>query len=234
MNPKSNHILAALSESMFQRLLPKLGLVSLTKNQVLYEEGGGQQGVYFPINATLALQNHGADDFINDVALVGHHSMTMAGKCCSLVSFDRTIVRLPGLAYRMGIEEFVATVREDAPTLMQLHELTQHRMKQMAKNVACASHHSAEQRIARLLLELMDLTSLHDIDLTHQEVADSIGVRRESVSIHLKELEREQAIEIHRGKICELDHHRIHHHSCGCYQGLENQHPKNTALLAVH
>jgi len=201
--------------------LTKLQLVSLNKSDVLYEKGSTQQGVYFPVNAVLALQSEMSDGFVSDVSLVGNRSMTVAGLCCTGVGYDRAIVRVSGLAYRMGVQDFVSTVRTEASTLFQLLDLSKQRLMQMSKNIACARHHSTEQRVARYLLDLMDITNTSDIHLTHQELADGVGVRRESVSLILKELERNRVVLLERGSVGILDRTALLECACECYEELE-------------
>ncbi len=221
MSPQNNLILQELNEEIYQVLLPRLQLVSLNKGDVLYEKGSSQQGVYFPINAVLALQTQMADGFVSDVALIGNRSMTVAGLCCTGVSYDRAIVRVSGLAYRIGVQDFVASVRTDAPALMQLLDLSKQRLLQISKSVACARHHSTEERVARYLLDLMDITDASDIHLTHQELADGVGVRRESVSLILKKLERNRVVLLERGSVGILDRSALLDWACECYEELE-------------
>ena len=220
MAPQNNLILQELNAPIYQRLLPRLQFVSLNKGDVLYEKGSSQQGVYFPVNAVLALQTQMSDGFVSDVALIGNRGMTVAGVCCG-ISYDRAIVRVSGLAYRIGVQDFIATVRVDATTLMQLLELSKQRLMQLSKNIACARHHASEQRIARYLLDLMDITDSSDIHLTHQELADGVGVRREAVSLILKVFERNHVVLLERGSVGILDRTALLDCSCECYEELE-------------
>ena len=133
--------------------------------------------MYFPASAVLALQTEMADGFVSDVALMGNRSMTVADVCCTVVSYDRAIVRVSGLAYRMGVQDFFETVRHDALTLLQLLGLSKQRLIQLSKNIACARHHSTEERVARYLLDLMDITDTSDIHLTQHERTAYAGGR---------------------------------------------------------
>lgn len=221
MNAQDNLILQQINEPIFQRLLPRLQLVSLNKGDIVYEKGSSQQGAFFPISAVLALQADMSDGFVSDVALIGNRSMTVAGACCTGSSYDRAIVRVSGLAYRMGVQDFVATVRNDADSLMYLLDLSKQRLIQMSKSIGCARRHSTEERLARYLLELMDIADTSDIQLTHQELADGVGVRRESVSLILKELERNHVVLLERGSVSIMDRSALLDCSCECYEEME-------------
>jgi CRP-like cAMP-binding protein len=121
----------------------------------------------------------------------------------------------------MGVQEFAAMVRNEPSTLLQLLALSKQRLLQLSNNIACSRHHSAEQRVARFILELADITDSSEIHLTHQELADSVGVRRESVSLILKELERKFVLLLERGSVNILDRHAMRNYSCECYEESE-------------
>src|SRR5256712_6866905 len=53
--PSQNRLLAALPAADFARLQPHLELVSLPLGWAVYEAGGTQGYVYFPINAIVSL-----------------------------------------------------------------------------------------------------------------------------------------------------------------------------------
>ena len=55
VDKSSNHLLAALPASEWQRWQPHLELIKLKLGQVLYESGGKMQHVYFPIDAIVSL-----------------------------------------------------------------------------------------------------------------------------------------------------------------------------------
>lgn len=62
---------------------------------------------------------------------------------------------------------------------------------------------SVDQRLIRFLLKHAD--GEHMITATHQDIAVEIGSAREVVSRHLKALEKQHAIKLHRGKLELID-----------------------------
>lgn len=216
-SPKDNLILRQLGEAAYQRLLPHLQAVALKKNSVLSEAGSGKPHVYFPIDAVVASQRHLADGSMIDVSITGCHGLLLAGPCCGVASDDSVVVRFAGMAYRSETPQFIDMIRHDEETLMKFLSLSQTHHQKMAKRLACNQHHSAKQRVAKWLLQFMDLLDSDNIACTHQEMADSLGVRREAVSLILKNLDQEGILQIHRGAVTVLDRQLLTTRACACY-----------------
>ena len=86
------------------------------------------------------------------------------------------------------------------------------RLADTAREVALWSHGSTNQRLARQLLDLAAEVGAGDpptIRVTHQEIADAIDVRRETVTRALGSLEVAGAVRLLRGTIIIDDPHRL-------------------------
>jgi CRP-like cAMP-binding protein len=219
-SPKDNLILRKLDEPAYQRFLSQLQLVSLEQKTVLFEAGSSKQQVYFPTSAVIASQSHLANGSVIDVNITGCRGMLVAGPCCGTISNDSAVVRAAGLAYRLDTAAFIDTIRHDESALMKFLSLSQTHHQKMAKNLACGQHHSVRQRVAKFLLQFMDLLDKHQVACTHQEMADSLGVRREAVSIVLKALDQEGILQIMRGAVKVTDRSALLSCACECYEEL--------------
>jgi CRP/FNR family transcriptional regulator len=62
---------------------------------------------------------------------------------------------------------------------------------------------SIDQRLSRFLLKSANQQNM--VTATHQEIAIEIGSAREVVSRHLKMLEKQKVIKLHRGKLELID-----------------------------
>lgn len=62
-------------------------------------------------------------------------------------------------------------------------------------------------RLAKVLLER--LGDYKELTLTHQDIANELGTAREVISRQLKEFERREIIEIHRGRLVVTNHHKL-------------------------
>jgi CRP-like cAMP-binding protein len=109
--PMKNHLLAALPQKEYKRLLPHLKLVSLGVKEVLQEPYQPIKYLYFPINGLITKIVSTEDGATVEVGMVGKEGMT--GNCLfmgSRTSPFRTVVQIPGEARRLEAIVFQAGV----------------------------------------------------------------------------------------------------------------------------
>jgi Mn-dependent DtxR family transcriptional regulator len=78
-------------------------------------------------------------------------------------------------------------------------------------------HHPLQRRLARWLLSAADASSSKSFELTHEELASLLGVRREAVTESLSRLSLAGAIETTRGRVSLRDRQLLHDASCECH-----------------
>jgi len=82
----------------------------------------------------------------------------------------------------------------------------------------CSSKHSNEQQIIRWLMNTLDKTQGQVLQVTHQEIADTLGISRESVTLTAGKLSHDGLIEVSRGKLAVLDRPQLESRACECYR----------------
>ena len=87
-------------------------------------------------------------------------------------------------------------------------------MRRMSLEVACINFHSIEQRMAKWILMRHDLASENIVKTTHLAIAQSMGVRREAITIAGAKL---KGLEHTRGMIEITDRSLLEKFACGCY-----------------
>jgi len=101
--------------------------------------------------------------------------------------------------------------------MQQLLCYTQALFTHMAQTSACNRHQPLDQRLCRWLLLNLDRRKGNEIVVTHERIADMLGVRREGVAGAALKLQKAGLIEYRRGRIAILDRAGLEERSCECY-----------------
>jgi CRP-like cAMP-binding protein len=216
MSPRINELLAHLPESEYELIQPHLELACLTKGQDLFQAGDVPSHVYYPAGAMISVMKDMEDGFSVETFMLGKSSLV--GHCASFgPSFYRANVRSSGLAYKMS----VVTMRRlmpQCPTLMQSAMKSLGRaIAQLSQAIVCGKHHSVEQQMMRWMLITLDRTFEPVIEMTHQEIADRLGFRREAITLALRKLMERGHIQVRRGSMEVLDRQALEAQVCDCY-----------------
>ena len=225
MSPKTNALLADLPEEEFELFNRHLELVSLVKRQDLFQVGETTKYVYYPVGAIVSMMIDLVDGLATETFMLGKTYMVGLG-AIGIPSFYRAHVRNSGLAYRMPAEIFL-DVRSKCPTYKMIAAAAGNRyLKQLAQAVVCCKRHSSELQLIRWMLIALDRMTDTTIEITHQELADSLGLRRESITLILGKMSEQGEIVITRGSIQVLNRLALEERSCECYWvGQERHHP---------
>ena len=182
-NPKQNHLLDALLIGEFNRLSPNLEYIELPLGKVLYESGGLLEHVYFPTNSIISLLYVMENGASAEIAVVGNEgilgiSLFMGGETTS----SRAIVQSGGHAYRLKAQLLKDEFSRGGPVQRLLLHYTQALITQMAQTAVCNRHHTVEQQLCRWLLLSLDRLACDELSMTHELIANMLGVRREGVT----------------------------------------------------
>ena len=232
MSPRSNALLADLPDAELAILSRHLELVALHKGQTLFHAGETPCHVYFPVGAIVSMMNDSEDGISTETVMFGKACVVGVG-ALHQPSFYRASVRSSGLAYRMPTDTFLA-LRSLCPTYLDQAMAAVHRMiMQLSLSVVCAKRHPIDQQLIRWMLVTMDRSSSDLIPITHQELSEILGFRREWVTVTLKKMSARQDIALSRGSIEVLNRSALEERSCDCYWvGQQKSRPSWTAQAA--
>ena len=222
-----NRILALLAGDEFSRLLPALEPVTLRAGDAIYEADEIIGAIYFPLSCVLAVMGSTANGASTQLAMTGNDGL--AGTPLVLgadASPHRVIVQCAGNAYRMRAE----TMRWELDQGGELKRIgllyAQTLTTQMARIMMCSRHHSVEQQLGRWLLSSLDRLSGNQIQMTQEQLASMLGIRREAVTEAAGKLQQAGLISYSRGRIVIIDRPGLEARSCECYVAARSEYTK--------
>jgi CRP-like cAMP-binding protein len=222
--PTQNHLLAALSPAVRERLYPLLQLVPMPLGEVLYESGNVLRHVYFPTDSIVSLLYVLEDGASAEIAVVGNEgvigvALFMGGETTP----SRAVVQSAGHAYRLIGQQLKEEFHRNGELQFLLLRYTQSLITQMAQTAVCNRHHSVDQQLCRWLLLSLDRLSSNQLTMTQELIADMLGVRREGVTEAAGKLQKLGVIRYARGQITVLDRAQLEHLSCECYAVVKTE-----------
>jgi CRP-like cAMP-binding protein len=226
-----NQLLGALPEPVWQRWLPQLEPVELPLGKVLYEPGMAIAHATFPTTAIVSLQYVTEDGSPSGSALTGAEGVVgialfMGGGSTA----SRAVVQCGGRGYRLSARFLKAEFRIEAVQRLLLR-YTQALMTQMAQTAVCNRHHTLDRQLCRWLLGSLDRLQGHELVMTHELIANLLGVRREGVTEAALKLQVAGLIRYARGHITVLDRGGLESRACECYAVVKKEYAR---LLPVH
>jgi CRP-like cAMP-binding protein len=235
LDPRKNHLLAALPEADLQRWLPKLEWVDLPLGLVVGESGVDLRHAYFPTSAIISLLYVMEDGASAEIAVAGFEgligmSLYMGGGSTP----SRAVVQSAGEGFRISAQAISEEFNQSAPVMHLLLRYTQALITQMSQTAACNRHHSVDQQLCRWLLLSLDRLPGNDLRMTQELIANMLGVRREGVTEAALSLQKEGLIRYARGHIHVLNRPGLERRTCECYGVVKREYdrllPRRRAL----
>lgn len=216
---RDNQFLAALTPEDFAILEPHLETVELRRGTVLYDTGDTIRYACFPHkNAMISLVGAMEDGHLVEVAVFGREGFCgLLGALVNREAFGRYSVQIPGTGSRITLERLHEAIRM-RPRLQRLvSSYSDALLAQAFQTVACNAVHSVEERCCRWILSTRDRVGRNALPLTHEFLAEMIGVQRSTLSAILRGLQNDGLITQRRGCIIITDRARLEETACECY-----------------
>lgn len=222
--PQLNHLLDALPEVERERIYPHLQLVEMPLGKVVHEPGSVYRYAYFPTDCIVSLLYILEDGASTEISIVGNDGLVgLALFMGDGATPRRAVVQSGGYAYRLPGQKLSEEFHRSAAIRLLLLRYTQTLITQMAQTVVCNRHHSVDQQLCRWLLLSLDRLPANELTMTHELIANMLGVRREGVTEAVSKLQRLGVIDHSRGHITVLDRPALERLSCECYAVVKRE-----------
>ena len=226
-NPRENQILAALPQSDYERLLPELEFIPMPLGWTMSESGDHVNYLHFPTSGIVSLIYDLEDGSSSETALVGNEGMVgisifMGGESMP----SGTVVQSAGNSFRLSRK----IMKKEFALGGQLQHLsllyTQALIAQTAQTAVCNQHHTLDQKVCRWVLMSIDRMHEDNLVVTHQLIADLLGVRRESVTTVAGQLHKDGIVNYKRGHLIIVDRPKLEARVCECYATVKGEYDR--------
>lgn len=213
-----NYLLRHLPEVEQRHLQQSAELVRLEFGERLCQIDDDYQYLYFPLTAFVSLIAKLAGHPPLEMGLIGFEGVLGA----TILLHTRrvpseAIVQGAGMAWRIPVGAIEDALNHCESFLLMLQTYLFNLQRQISQNAVCAHFHQVEARLARWLLMSHDRSQTDELYLTHQFLAEMLGVRRSSVTVAAGYLQDNGIILYNRGRLHILDRQGLLARSCGCY-----------------
>lgn len=219
----TNKLLAAIPATELDLLRPHATLTPLKRREVLFEPRTRIPAVYFPVDGIISLLTVMKDGSGVETATTGREGMVGMGLFHGVAeAAQQAVIQVPGQCYAVDGDTFQSLLPQ-MPTLNRLlHRFSVVLFTLAAQNSGCNRKHSIEERCCRWMLMVADRLDQSSFDLTHDFIAQMLGVRRASVTEALGALEKRGLVKTSRGRITIVDREGLERCSCECYDIIRN------------
>ncbi len=219
-----NHLLGALPDVDFDLMARHLEPITLRLGESIYEPGSPLHHAIFPTTSIISLHYVTETGASAESAAVGREGMVglalfMGGH--TTASSARVLVA--GGAFRLPASQLQRAFDGAGPMRGLLLRDALSLIAQITLFATCNRHHPIEQQFSRWLLHTLDRLPSDDLVMTQELVANTLGVRRESITEVAGRLQQAGVIRYRRGHISVLDRAELEHRACECYAVVKRE-----------
>lgn len=219
-----NRVLAALRPQELKELQPHLKMTHLKAGEVIAESGKPLSHIYFPVDSAISLFYRLECGSSAGVAVIGNEGMFGVAHVLGGDTIPYwAVVETAGHVFQIEAK----TLRSLSSGIEGVRDVfllyAQASMTQISQTVVCEKHHSLLQQLCQHLLLISDKSLANDFVLTHEAIANMLGVRRESVSEAASELRNQGLIDYNRGRIKIIDRPGLEAVCCECYEVVQTE-----------
>lgn len=220
-----NQLIAAMPQQTRERFAPHMRTVQLKKGQVLHRPGETIETVYFPLTCLITVTVTMSEGRTCEAGVVGSREMVGINAFMGERETTQTqyAAQVPGQAVRLPAEVLVGEWKRSEQLRNLLLKYTQAFIGQLSQNVACNRIHDAHQRLARWILESRERIQADDLQLTHEFLAEMLGVRRSTVSELAAPFRDTGAIDWGRSSLQIVDAEKLKELACECYAVMRDE-----------
>lgn len=199
-------------------LVHDLKVVTLSVNQVLYEQGDHIEYVYFPLDSVVSGLAIMEDGTTMETAMVGREGLVGISAILGSGRSRQWIwVTISGNAIQLDAKALDRIFTQNQTALRSLLRYYRSLITQVSQRCVCNTRHTIMERLCGWLLMIHDRVGTSNLNLTQEMIASRVGARRAGITVAAGVLQDMGAIEYRRGRLHIVDRAKLERVVCECY-----------------
>jgi len=205
-------------------LVHDLKVVTLSVNQVLYEQGDHIDHVYFPLDSIVSSLAIMEDGTTMETAMVGRDGVVGISTILGSGRSQQWIwVTIGGSAIQMDSRVLDRLFIQNETALKALLKSYRSVITQVSQRCVCNTRHTIMDRLCCWLLMIHDRVGQANLNLTQEMIASRVGARRAGITVAAGMLQDMGAIEYRRGRLHIVNRAILEEVVCECYPPLHSE-----------
>lgn len=223
-NHTQNRLLATISRDTFSLFDRHLKTVDLKQGEILHEPEESVERVYFPESGMISLLVVTKDGAGIEAAIIGREgAVGLHRGLGKRRAFTRAVTQVDALFSVISAEHFADAVKQSEELKDLITRYTEVLWVEAQQIAACNAIHNAEERLCRWLLQTRDRIESDTLPLTQEFLSQMLGIRRTTVTLVARTLQKSGLIKYSRGSIVILDGKGLESVACECYHVIQHE-----------
>lgn len=218
----ANRFLSALDKIKCLDFASSLQTASLKTGQVICDAGKNLEAAYFPVTAGISLQYIAGNGATLSVTEIGREGVVCDDVLGGAMG-RRVVVYHGGFAFRLSAHRFAEVADASAAFRQQVFMCMQLMLTNASQVMFCSRHHVIRHQLVRWLLIAYKRSRSVEIPVTHGMLAQMLGVRRETVTDSMRQLQAVGLLHQHRGAIVLTDLENLEQQGCCCHRTIRDE-----------
>jgi len=223
MRVLENHVLNALSPDLRRRFARFLHRGRFVAGRTLFMVGEPVRHLYFLESGAVSLVTPLAGGQTIEFALVGREGLICgAAALGSRQALYQASVQVDGEGYTLDVNVACQLAQEHQVFRTMIDRQEQFILAQSQQSSACNALHNVDQRLARWLLRIRDITGSNTLRVTQELMSELLGVRRTSISLVAGRFQHMGWISYARGHLQLENPEALERCACECHRAISN------------
>jgi CRP-like cAMP-binding protein len=219
---KNSFFIDSLSSDSRELLMKLSTTVSLPLGTVLYQPEVIPEYAYLLTSGIASTITKTRNGDSAEVGLIGHEGVVGSLQLLGPAPVPaESMIQIDATALRISLPKFRKIFLESEEIRNRVLEFVQNEALTIIQIAGCHRLHGTEERMCRWLLMVQDRVQTEELKLTQSFLALMLGIRRPTVTLVARTLQKRGLLELRRGFFKVADRPKMEANACECYKTVK-------------